>query len=129
MNPKRKELIQKANAINEQRRRKAQKNFWDFCLYYDYSFFEKRAFLKVVANAFHYVYKSYCNNKIRRIAISMPPRAGKSYISSLFVAWMLGKFPKESVMRNCCSDTLYQKFSYDTRDIVRSLKYKNVFSK
>ena len=57
----------------------------------------------------------------------MPPRAGKSYISSLFVAWMLGKFPTESVMRNCCSDTLYQKFSYDTRDIVKTLKYKRVF--
>lgn len=57
----------------------------------------------------------------------MPPRAGKSYISSLFVAWMLGKFPKESVMRNCCSDRLYQKFSYDTRDIIRAVKYKQVF--
>ena len=64
---------------------------------------------------------------IRRLAVSMPPRAGKSYISSLFIAWMLGHFPEESVMRNCCSDTLYNKLSYDTRDIVRSSRFKEVF--
>lgn len=57
----------------------------------------------------------------------MPPRAGKSYISSLFIAWMLGHFPEESVMRNCCSDTLYNKLSYDTRNIVRSSRFKEIF--
>lgn len=31
-------------------------------------------------------------------------------------------------MRNCCSDTLYNKLSYDTRDIVRSSRFKEVFS-
>ena len=30
-------------------------------------------------------------------------------------------------MRNCCSDTLYNKLSYDTRDIVRSSRFKEVF--
>lgn len=64
---------------------------------------------------------------IRHLAVSMPPRAGKSYISSLFIAWMLGHYPEESVMRNCCSDTLYNKLSYDTRDIVRSVRFREVF--
>ena len=51
----------------------------------------------------------------------------KSYISSLFIAWMLGHFPEESVMRNCCSDTLYNKLSYDARDIVKSKRFHEIF--
>lgn len=57
----------------------------------------------------------------------MPPRAGKSYTTSLFCAWTLGKKPEDSVMRNTCTATLYQKFSYDVRDIVKSQKFKEVF--
>lgn len=82
----------------------------------------------LVALAFMRVYKAYCNGIIRRLAVSMPPRAGKSYISSLFIAWMFGHFPQESVMRNCCSDTLYNKLSYDTRAIMRSRKFAKIFS-
>ena len=57
----------------------------------------------------------------------MPPRAGKSYVVSLFCAWMLGRNPTESIMRNTCTATLYDKFSYDVRAIVLSMKYREVF--
>ena len=57
----------------------------------------------------------------------MPPRAGKSYITSLYSAWVIGKNPSGSVMRNCCTSTLYDKFSYDTRDIVKSERFQKVF--
>lgn len=116
-----------AEAADVLRRRKAKNDFWSYCLYYDPKFFANRLFLKQVADAFTRVYKSYSDKTIYRLAVSMPPRAGKSYISSLFIAWMLGHFPEESVMRNCCSDTLYNKLSYDTRDIVRSSRFKEVF--
>lgn len=124
---KREILLQMAVAATILRRRKAQKDFWAFCLFYDPKFFSKRLFLKKVADAFTKVYLAYGSGQIYRLAVSMPPRSGKSYISSLFVAWMLGHFPEESVMRNCCSDTLYNKLSYDTRDIVRSSRFKDVF--
>jgi predicted phage terminase large subunit-like protein len=107
--------------------RQAPNDFWAFCLYYDPKFFAKRLFLKKVADSFMRVYDSYLNRIIYRLAISMPPRAGKSYISSLFIAWMLGHFPEESIMRNCCSDTLYNKLSYDTRNIIKSRRYKQIF--
>lgn len=113
---KREILIRKAKAATILRKRIAKKDFWAFCLYYDPKFFSKRLFLKKVAEAFMRVYSSYSAGIIYRLAVSMPPRAGKSYISSLFIAWMYGHFPEESVMRNCCSDTLYNKLSYDTRD-------------
>lgn len=123
----REKLIRQAKAATILRKRQARDDFWAYCLYHDPKFFAKRLFLKKVADAFTRVYVSYIDKKIYRLAVSMPPRAGKSYISSLFIAWMLGHFPEESVMRNCCSDTLYNKLSYDTRDIVRSSRFKEIF--
>ena len=96
-----------AEAVDVLRRRKAKNDFWSYCLYYDPKFFSRRLFLKHVADAFTRVYDSYQDGVIRRLAVSMPPR--------------------ESVMRNCCSDTLYNKLSYDTRDIVRSSRFKEIF--
>ena len=57
----------------------------------------------------------------------MPPRAGKSYITSLFCAWRLGRNPTTSVMRNTCTATLYLKFSYDVRAIIKTEKFSEVF--
>ena len=120
-------LIRKAEAAIILRKREARNNFWAYCLYMDPKFFAKRPFLKLVAEAFMRVFVAYSNNVIYRLAVSMPPRAGKSYITSLFISWMFGHFPEESVMRNTCADPLYNKLSYDTRDIIRSRKYKEVF--
>lgn len=116
-----------AEAIHSKRKLQARSDFWAYCLYMDPSFFAKRHFLKKVAAAFMRVYVAFSNNMIYRLAVSMPPRAGKSYISSLFISWMFGHFPEESVMRNCCADPLYNKLSYDTRDIVRSRKFNEIF--
>lgn len=120
-------LVRKAESSIILRKRRAQSDFWAYCLYMDPSFFARRPFLKRVADAFMRVFTAYSNNLIYRLAVSMPPRAGKSYITSLFVSWMFGHFPEESVMRNTCADPLYNKLSYDTRDIVRSRKYREVF--
>lgn len=102
-------------------------NFFEFCLYYDKEFFLRREFLQKVAQVFEWVYTEYLEGRPRRVSVSMPPRAGKSYICSLFCAWWLGKLPELSVMRNTCTATLYMKFSYDVRKIVRSAKYREIF--
>jgi predicted phage terminase large subunit-like protein len=101
----------------------SRRSFWHFCLYMDGEFFADRAFLKDVADGFQAIE----DKKIKSLAISMPPRAGKSYITSLFCAWVLGRNPRESVMRNTCTATLYIKFSYDVRAIVKSIRFKEVF--
>ena len=101
----------------------ARRSFWDFCLYYDRELFEQRPFLKDVAESFQEV----ADGSIKSLSVSMPPRAGKSYITSLFCAWTLGNNPKESVMRNTCTATLYAKFSYDVRAIVLSDHFCEVF--
>lgn len=100
-----------------------RREFWEFCLFYDNEFFKKRLFLQEVAEAFQQIEEG----KIRSLSVSMPPRAGKSYIATVFCAWTIGRNPNESVMRNTCTATLYQKFSYDVRAVVKSDKFKQVF--
>lgn len=100
-----------------------RRELWEFCLYYDKEFFDSRLFLREVAEAFQEIEE----NKIKSLSVSMPPRAGKSYMSSLFCAWTIGRNPERSVMRNTCTATLYLKFSYDVRNIVKSDKFKQVF--
>ena len=67
------------------------------------------------------------DGEILRLSISLPPRAGKSYLTTLFCAWMLAYKPDGSVMRNTCTASLYNKFSYDVRDIVKSERYQYCF--
>lgn len=102
-----------------------KRNFWEFCLFYDYDFFSKRTFLKQIAEGFQEIE----DGKISSLSVSMPPRAGKSYITTLFSAWVLGRNPKESIMRNTCTATLYLKFSYDVRNILKTKKFNLVFPK
>jgi predicted phage terminase large subunit-like protein len=100
-----------------------RRDFYRFCLYYDADFFGSRPFLKDIAHAFQEVE----DKKIKSLSVSLPPRAGKSYITSLFCAWTLGKNPDQSVMRNACTATLFLKFSYDVRAILKDERFKRVF--
>jgi predicted phage terminase large subunit-like protein len=101
----------------------AKDNFVLFCYFYDFEFFSKRPFLKEIAQAF----QDIADGKIKTLSVSLPPRAGKSYITTLFCAWSLGRFPTDSVMRNTCTYRLAEKLSYDAREVVRSEKFQAVF--
>ena len=101
----------------------ARRSFYHFCRYYDRDFVSARPFVKDICNAFQEVE----DKKIKSLSVSMPPRAGKSYITSLFCAWTLGRNPDKSVMRNACTATLYLKFSYDVRAILKDERFKRVF--
>ncbi|MFN6014720.1 MAG: phage terminase large subunit [Flavobacteriales bacterium] len=116
---------ERKEAVKELLRCEASRRIlWQFCMYYDHEFFSKRPFLKDIADGFQAIE----DKEIKSLAVSMPPRSGKSYITSLFCAWTIGRNPERSVMRNTCTSTLYQKFSYDVRAIVKSDKFKKVFS-
>ena len=114
----------KSYVKNMFRQELARRDFWQFCLYYDSEFYQSRPFLKDIAMAFQKVEEG----TIKSLSVSMPPRAGKSYITSLFCAWTLGRNPAESVMRNTCTATLYLKFAYDVRAIIKSDKYSTCFT-
>ncbi len=102
----------------------AHDNFWAFCYYYDREFFsDKRPFLYDIAQAL----QDIADGKIRKLSVSFPPRAGKSYLTTLFSAWIIGRNPEGSVMRCSTTATLYNKFSYDTREVLKSEKFRHVF--
>ena len=114
----------KKDAIKEILRRElAKREFWEFCLFYDREFFTKRPFLKEIAQGFQKIEEKQINS----LSVSMPPRAGKSFITTLFSAWVLGRNPTESIMRNTCTATLYLKFSYDVRNILKTDQFKAIF--
>jgi len=102
-----------------------RKVFWEFCLHMDYNFFTKRGkILKPIAEALQMV----TDGKIKHLGVCLPPRTGKSYLTSLWCAWELGNKPTGCIMRNSCSATLAEDFSYDIRGwIAGSDKYKQIF--
>jgi predicted phage terminase large subunit-like protein len=105
------------------KRELCRRSLWEFCLYYDADFFSKRPFLREIADAFQEIEEK----TIKSLSVSLPPRAGKSYITSLYCAWTIGRNPVKSVMRNTCTATLFLKFSYDVRAIVKSDAWKRIF--
>lgn len=78
----------------------------------------------VVAKAF----EDIADGKIKRLAISMPPRHTKSEFGSyLFPAWFLGKFPDKKVMQSSNTSELAVGFGRKVRNLVDSEQYHEVF--
>jgi len=99
-------------------------DFWEFCKYMDSEFFtEDKEHLIKIAEKLEQVREG----KIRKLAISIFPRTGKSYIITMFCAFLLGCNPAGSIMRNSYAEKLARKFSYDVRAIIRSDNFKKVF--
>lgn len=102
----------------------ARRKFRAFCLWMDRVFFTDRPFLlDEIADVLQMIQ----DGTINTASISLPPRAGKSYVVSLFCAWWLGRNPTKCVMRNCVTTRLFEKFSYHVRDFIKSERYRQVF--
>ena len=89
----------------------------------DYDFFNDKEHLKQIANIFQKVKEGI----YKKVSVSMPPRYGKSYITTLFCLWMLGLNAEGSIMRNSYSERLAEKFSYDVRSLLKSEQYLSIF--
>lgn len=125
-NDKMKEL---AYLLEQRDLAKCRADFWEFCKYIDPAFFnDDKPHLKLIATKLQAV----ADGKLKKLAISLPPRAGKSYITSAWCAWALGrdtlKGLKPSIMRNSYGADLAEKFSKDIRDgLIAEPKFKKVF--
>jgi hypothetical protein len=63
-----------------------------------------------------------------RIAVSIPPRHGKSHlISTLFPAWFLGKFPNKKVLMVSHTTDLAVDFGRKVRNLIDQPAYKQIF--
>ena len=80
MNSKGKANIKEA-ILTEFKVKGASFDFWTFCTYIDPEFFTARPFLKDIARAFQQI----SDGEIKSLSVSLPPRAGKSYITTLFL--------------------------------------------
>ena len=110
---RRRELALLRRKVELEQRERLRNNFYDFCVHMDEGFFTQgKPHLKDIAEAFQKV----SDGVIKKLAISLPPRAGKSYITSLWCAWELGRNPHGSIMRNSYGSTLAEKFSRDIGD-------------
>ncbi|MDE2470017.1 MAG: terminase family protein, partial [Bradyrhizobium sp.] len=59
------------------------------------------------------------NGRLRRLAVEMPPRHGKSKLTSqAFPAWFLGSFPDRDLILTSATDELAAGFSMDARDLL-----------
>jgi predicted phage terminase large subunit-like protein len=78
----------------------------------------------VVAKAFEEI----ASGKIKRLAISMPPRHTKSEFGSYMLpAWFLGKFSDKKVMQASNTGELAVGFGRKVRNLVMSEQYHEVF--
>ncbi|SDG73878.1 phage uncharacterized protein (putative large terminase), C-terminal domain-containing protein [Aneurinibacillus thermoaerophilus] len=106
----------------------ARRNFHDFCVYmYPEFFTPNKPHAKKIAETLQQSYEDYKRGLQPKIIIALPPRAGKSFIISLFCAWLIGKEPKESIMRNTYSASLAEDFSYYIRELIQTEKYLKIF--
>lgn len=85
-------------------------------------------FHEQIAEKLEQGYKRLKNGEDVRIMIFMPPRHGKSDISTQkFPSWVLGKDPSIPIMVASYSDELATDFGQRTRDIMQSPEYQIMY--
>src|SRR5581483_6285698 len=77
----------------------------------------------IVADTLHRVFKG----ELRRVVINEPPRYSKTQQVKDWVAWCLGKVPDSEFIYTSYSGELAAKNSWETRDLVGSPAYREVF--
>jgi hypothetical protein len=77
----------------------------------------------IVADALTRVFNGQC----KRLIINEPPRYSKTQQVTDFVSWALGKVPDAEFIYTSYSGTLAEKNSWQTRDIVASEAYHEIF--
>lgn len=66
--------------------------------------------------------------EIDRLMFFMPPRTGKSQMSSIFFpSWWTGKFPTDKIMQIGHSTSLSRNFARDVRELMRLSEYDWIF--
>lgn len=106
------------------RLQKCKVNLWEYCKELDPTFFiDDKTLLYDAASKIQLVKEG----KIKKLAISMYPRAGKSYLVSTSCSWMLGNTPEGCIMRNAYGESLANKFSYDIKQMIEGKLFKTLF--
>lgn len=85
-------------------------------------------FHELIAEKLQSAAESVINKQKVRLIIQVPPRHGKSELSSiLFPAWALGKYPQLQFILATYSADLGEKFGMKARDVINSEGYQAIF--
>lgn len=99
------------------------KKFLDFVTYIAPWFIIEEAHL-LIAKAFDEI----ANNEYDRLAIFMPPRTGKSQLTSVFLPlWWIGRFDSDQILHTSYAATLVEKFGRQIRNLLLSDPFSDVF--
>ena len=123
-------------APEAQRCREARESFWAYCKLMNPAFFrEERPHLRELAETLQALKEGRLEapdgSVCRRLAISEPPRHGKSYTMTLFNQWCFGRNPRERIINVSYNEVLSGRFSKGVRDGISATRIgpgRRVFS-
>ncbi len=106
----------------------AQRKLINFCLYTDPKY-QINWHHRVIANKLQEAYEKVKNGERARIILQVPPRHGKSELSSVkFPAYVLGKNPEYPIITTSYSKDLATDFGLKTKDLMKSHNYQALFN-
>lgn len=113
------ELLEAPKSVIQEYKFKAARDcFLCFCDIMKNGDLQVEPFHEIIASAFEDLF----DRKYRRLIISCPPRSGKSMMSTMFLAWLIGKDEKTQHIIASYGATLSGKFH---REVVNMMKLKN----
>lgn len=120
-------LVGKDDGPEAERYRQARDSFWDYCRQMNPAFFrEDRPHLRELAETLQALeegtLKAPDGSVCRRLAISEPPRHGKSYTMTLFNQWCFGRNPQDRIINVSYNELLSGRFSKGVRDGIDATK-------
>lgn len=109
----------------------ARREFWSYCKLVAPDFYrEDRPFLKDKCIQYQQFYESLTEEYM---IDNEPPRHGKSRTATLFVQWVLGRYPKDKIMTGSYNEILSTTFSKAVRNKIQEqagdgrLVYHDIF--
>lgn len=109
---------------------KARRNFWYYCHLNAPEFYKRdRSYLVDICNAMQDFYES----DDEFLLVNAPPRHGKSRTATMFVQWVLGRYPADKVITGSYNETLSTTFSKAVRNKIQEksgdgrLVYSDIF--
>ena len=111
------------STIEEFRYKGAQDCFLAFCDIMKKGDLKIVPFHEIIASAFEDV----ANKKYKRLIISCPPRSGKSMLSTMFIAWLLGRDQQTQHIIASYGQALSGKFHKDVMSWLKMPEFRKIF--
>lgn len=118
------ELLEAPKSVIQEFRYKAARDcFLAFCDIMKNGDLKVAPFHEIIGSAFEDLF----DRKYRRVIISCPPRSGKSMLSTMFLAWLVGKDERTQHILASYGAALSQKFHREAVVMMKTPQFKRIF--